>query len=121
VTSTLQITTQGPSGAFLERPGSTGSTVAFAVVLPGALALAGLGALRKRSGMAGLRVLGLVALLAGGAVLGGCSARYGYLNHPPSGNPGLGAGTYTITVSGNATISGTSVTVHSLNVTLTVK
>jgi hypothetical protein len=120
VSSTLQITTQGASGtaASLGRPGST---LAFAIVLPGVLALAGLGGLRKRSGAA-FRVLGMAAILvASGLALGGCSARYGYLNHPPSGNPGLGAGTYTITVSGNATISGTSVTVHSLNVTLTVK
>ena len=120
VTSTLQIQTQGASGkAFLQK---AGSTVAFAIVLPGVLALAGMGALRKKSGLAaGLRVLGFVVLLAAGAALGGCSARYGYLNHPPSGNPGLAAGTYAITVSGNATISGTSVTVHSLTVTLTVK
>ena len=29
-----------------------------------------------------------------------------YLNHPPSGNPGLSAGTYAITVSGYASING---------------
>ena len=72
--------------------------------------------------MAGLRVFGLVIVLGACVLaLGGCSERYGYLNHPPSGNPGLGAGTYTITVSGNASISGTSVVVHTLNITLTVK
>jgi len=119
VTSTLQIQTQAASGqASAQRPGQ----VAFAIVLPGIFALAGLGALRKKTGFAGLRVLGVAALLVSGVMtLGGCSARYGYLNHPPSGNPGLSAGTYTIVVSGNATISGTSVVVHSLNVTLTVK
>ncbi|MBV8631564.1 MAG: Ig-like domain repeat protein [Silvibacterium sp.] len=121
VTSTLQIQTQGASGkaAFLPR---RGSRAALAIAMPGILALAGLGALRRRPGVAGLRVFGFAALLAaGGVALGGCSERYGYLNHPPSGNPGLAAGTYTILVSGNATVSGTSVTVHSVNLTLTVK
>jgi hypothetical protein len=120
VTSTLQITTLGASGtSLLQKPGST---VAFAIVAPGIIALAGLGALRRRTGMAGLRVLGVVALLvAGGVALGGCSARYGYLNHPPSGNPGVYAGTYTITVSGSAALNGTSVVQHALNLTVTVK
>ena len=120
VTSTLQIQTHAASGTSSRL--EPGSTVAFAIVLPGIFALAGLGALRRKTGFAGLRVLGVAALLVSGVMaLGGCSARYGYLNHPPSGNPGLAAGTYTIVVSGNATISGTSVVVHSLNVTLTVK
>jgi hypothetical protein len=120
VSSTLQIQTQGPSGTSAKVEKSP-STVAFALVLPGILALAGLGTLRKRSGIASLRVLGLVALLGAGLGLGACSQRYGYLNHPPSGNPGTAAGTYTITLSGNASINGTSVTEHSLNVTMTVK
>ena len=119
VSSTLQIQTQGASGtAKVEK---TRSTVAYAIVLPGMLALVGVGALRKRPG-AGLRVIGFVALLAASSLgLGACSARYGYLNHPPSGNPGIAAGTYTITISGYASISGTSVTGHSLTVTMTVK
>jgi hypothetical protein len=123
VSSTLQILTQAPSGtsAKLMKTAMTSHT-AYAIVLPGILALAGLGALRKRSGIASLRVLGFLALLtASGLGLGACSQRYGYLNHPPSGNPGIAAGTYTITVSGNASLNGTSVVVHSLNVTLTVK
>jgi Bacterial Ig-like domain (group 3) len=120
VTSTLQLQTQGPSGTSAKVEKSP-SVVAFALVLPGILALAGLGALRKRSGITSLRVLGLVALLGAGLGLGACSQRYGYLNHPPSGNPGITAGTYTITVSGYASINGTSVTGHSLNVTMTVK
>ena len=121
VSSTLQIQTQGPSGTSVKLENSS-STVAYAIVLPGILTLAGLGALRKRSGIAALRVFGIVALFcAGGLGLGACSQRYGYLNHPPSGNPGITAGTYTITISGYASINGTSVTGHSLNVTMTVK
>ncbi|MBV8113850.1 MAG: Ig-like domain repeat protein [Silvibacterium sp.] len=119
VTSTLQIQTQGASGK-AARLENRGSTIALAIALPGALALAGLGVLRRRSVIV-LRGFGIVVLLVAGVGLGGCSSRYGYLNHPPSGNPGLAAGTYTITVSGYASISGTSVTGHSLNVTLTVQ
>jgi hypothetical protein len=120
VTSTLQLQTQGPSGTSAKVESSP-STVAFALVLPGVLALVGLGALRRRSGIGVLRVLGLVALLGAGLSLGACSSRYGYLHHPPSGNPGIAAGTYTITLSGYASINGTSVTGHSLNLTMTVK
>jgi len=120
VSSTLQLQTQGASGtAGMEKPAST---IAYAIILPGVLALAGVGALRKRAGFERMRMLGLVALLVASALgLGACSERYGYLNHPPSGNPGLAAGTYTITLSGYASINGTSVTGHSLNLTLTVK
>ena len=122
VSSTLQIQTQGPSGTSAELKTGTASHAAYAIVLPGILALAGLGALRKRSGIASLRVLGFLALLtAGGLGLGGCSQRYGYLNHPPSGNPGIAPGNYTITVSGYAAINGTSVTGHSLPIAMTVK
>jgi len=123
VTSTLQIQTQGPSGtATLTNVPFKASHAAYAIVLPGIFALAGLGALRKRSGIATLRVLGFLALLAAsGLGLGACSQRYGYLNHPPTGNPGIAPGTYTITVSGYAALNGTSVVGHSLPITLTVK
>jgi hypothetical protein len=124
VSSTLQIQTQGPSGtkAILTNAPFTASPTAYAIVLPGIFALAGLGALRKRSGIATLRVLGFLALLtASGLGLGACSQRYDYLNHPPSGNPGIAPGTYTITVSGYASLNGTSVVGHSLPITVTVK
>jgi len=124
VTSTLQIQTQAASGKgnTLMKPPSAGSHVAYSIVLPGILGLAGLCVLRRRSGIATLRVLGFVAILAaGGLGLAGCSQRYSYLNHPPSGNPGTAPGTYTITVSGYASLNGTSVVSQTLNVALTVK
>jgi len=128
VTSSLQITTQGASGARLAWPGqgsSQGSShspyTAYAVVLPGLLALAGLGALRKRSGLNALGVLGLAALLAASTVgLSACSQRYSYLNHPPAPNPGIAAGSYTITVAAYSN-NGAAVTSHTLNIALTVK
>jgi hypothetical protein len=104
------------------KPATAGPYIAYAIVLPGVLALAGLGALRRRSEVATLRVLGFMALLAaGGLGLGACNARYDYLKHPPSGNPGTAPGTYTITVSGYASLNGASVVSQTLNVALTVK
>ncbi len=119
VTSLLQVTTQGPSGSSLLLP-ERSSRIAFAIVLPGLLALAGLGAIRRRSGLNALRVLGIAALLAACSFgLSACSQRYDYLNHPPESNPGLGAGNYTITVAAYSN-NGSSVTSHTLNIALTV-
>lgn len=124
-TSNLQIQTQAASGtaASLRAPGqhAGGSRVAYAVVLPGLLALAGLGALRRRSGLGVIRVIGLVALLAAGSIgLSSCSARYGYLHKPPAANPGISVGTYNITLAAYAS-NGSSITSHTLNLTLIVK
>jgi hypothetical protein len=119
VTSSLQITTQGSSGATLVWPGR--QRTAYAIVLPGLLALAGLGALRKRSGLNALSVVGLAALLAGSALgLSACSQRYDYLNHPPVANPGIAAGSYTITVAAYSN-NGAAVNSHTLNIALTVQ
>ena len=125
-TSTLQIQTQAASGTnntAFQRPDMVSGArhIAFAIVLPGMLALVGLGALRRRSGLAGLRMLGVAALLTASSIgLSSCAARYSYLHKPPAANPGIAAGTYTITLAAYAT-NGTSVISHTLNLTLTVK
>lgn len=121
-TSSLQITTQASSGTAgsLILPGQE-SHIAYAVVFPGLLVLFGLGAIRRRSDWNKLRVLGLLALLAAGSLgLSACSQRYGYLHHPPTGNPGVPAGTYNITVAAYSN-NGAAVTSHTLTVALTVK
>lgn len=118
--SSLQITTQASSGASVVWPGQN-SGIAYAVVLPGILALFGLGTIRRRSGWNSLRVLGLVALLAAGSLgLSACAQRYDYLHHPPAGNPGVPAGTYNVTIAAYSN-NGAAVTSHTINVTLTVK
>ncbi len=123
-TSTLQIQTQAASGALaspdfgLGRPSHT----AFAWVLPGMLALAGLASLRRRSLRGSGLLLSLLGLsiLGGGLGLSGCSTRYGYNHHPPSVATGTLVGTYTITIfaAGN---NGSSVTQHSMPITLQVQ
>jgi len=124
VTSSLQITTQAPSGASLVLPASgpgSHSHAFYAFVLPGVLALIGLGAIRKRSGLNTLTIIGMIALLGASTLgLSACSQRYDYLHHPPTGNPGIAAGTYTVTVAAYSN-NGAAVTSHSVNVTLTVK
>ncbi len=121
VNSSLQITTQASSGkAAVVWPGS-GSHIAFAMVLPGLLALIGLGATRKRAGLNKLRVLGMVALLAASTLgLGACAQRYDYLHHPPVQDPGIQAGTYNITIAAYAS-NGATVTSHAIQFALTVK
>jgi hypothetical protein len=122
-TSTLEIQTQAASGALTPPDFGVGHRdhVAFAWLLPGALALAGFASLRRRALGRKFHATGLMlVLLAAGLGLSGCSTRYGYIHHPPSVATGTLPGTYTIAVyaSGN---NGSSVTQQSMNITLQVK
>ena len=124
VTSTLQITTQANSGALHDLPGfgSGRSGIAYAILIPGVLVFAGVGALRKKR-TGSYRVLGIAFLLVAGILgTGGCAARYKYFHRPPEANGGTPAGTYTIVVSAYSS-NGTSVLSADtpLNLTLTVK
>jgi hypothetical protein len=110
-TSALQIITMATSGvssdnsARLALPGRG----LYAALIPGALVLAGLGALRRRKGNL-LRFLGMLILLAAGTLgLSACNPRYRYLNYQPSPNYGTAAGTYTITIAAYST-NGTAIT-----------
>ena len=107
--SAMQITTTAESG-----PNSNGarlgrSGAVYAVVIPGILALIGVGAIRRRN-LGALRALGLVMLLAAGTLgLSACNARYRYLNYQPSPNFGTAAGTYTVVIAAYST-DGTAIT-----------
>lgn len=119
--SSLQITTVAASGANLVWPTHSGSHAVYAFVLPGLLALIGLGAVRKRSGLNILSVIGVIALLGASTLgLSACSQRYDYLHHPPSANTGIAAGSYTVTVAAYSN-NGASVTSHTLSIAMTVK
>lgn len=112
-TSSLQITTTAPSGINTGselKPGPLGgSGVRFAVVIPGLLALAGVGAIRRRH-FGAVKVLGLVLLLAAGSLgLTACNQRYSYLHYHPSPNFGTGPGNYTIVIAAYSS-NGTAIT-----------
>ncbi|HTV82929.1 MAG TPA: Ig-like domain repeat protein [Acidobacteriaceae bacterium] len=110
ILSSLQITTQGSSGilsSHAERLRRSGT--AYALVIPGLLALAGMGALRRRH-FGALRVLGIAMLLAAGAIgLTACNPRYSYEHYQPSPNYGTAPGNYTIVISAYSS-NGTAIT-----------
>jgi len=101
------------------RPGS--NPVAWAFLLPGALALVGIawGGRRRRW----VNRFSLIALLALVSVLGttACNPRYYYLNHGPPQNPATPAGTYTISVIGQSSNGITAITPTPATLALTVK
>jgi hypothetical protein len=118
-TSTLEIQTQTASGALTPPDFGRGTHTALAWVLPGMLALAGFAYRRPRA--PGVAPMLLLLLAIGGVLgLGGCSARYGYIHHPPlqtTGTP-LGTDTITINAAGN---DGSAVTTHSISFVLQVQ
>lgn len=124
VTSALQLTTAAASGTSAQyQPSRSASHIAYAIAFPGILALAGIGALRRRSFGSSrvMSILGVAALLAASCLgLGACSARYGYLHHPPAGNTGTPAGSYTVTIAAFSS-NGSTVTSHTTTLALTVK
>jgi hypothetical protein len=111
VNSAMQITTTARSGSPSQGAGlrGSGSGAVYAVVIPGVLALLGLGTVRRRNwGL--LRMLGLALLLGAGSLgLSACNARYAYEHYHPSPNFGTGAGNYTIVVAAYSS-NGTSIT-----------
>jgi len=121
--STLQIqTTASSKSSRIQTPfiGGNTSHLAYAILFPGVLALAGFGALRKRDGN-GLRLFGVaLLLLASASGLTACSQRYSYLHHPPAANSGTPAGNYTVTITAYSN-NGGEVTSHTLQLAMTVK
>jgi hypothetical protein len=122
VTSSMVITTQaGSTRGMAVPPGTAGhNPVAWAILLPGALGLAGLAfSARRRRWLSRLSLIALVGLVA---TLGttSCAARYNYYNHGPPYNLPTPAGTYTITVTGQSS-NGVTATTHFTTLALTVK
>ena len=109
--------------AHLKEPASQGkgsSTIAWAILLPGALGLGGLawGARRLRW----LNRLALMGLVAFVTLLGttACNPQYYYYNHGPGPNLPTPAGSYTVTVTGQSSNGITAIT-NSTTLALTVK
>jgi hypothetical protein len=111
ILSSLQISTMATSPVTTKNePGPlSGSRTVWAVVLPGMLALVGMGAVRRRNWTV-LRALGLVMLLGAGMLgLSACNVRYNYEHYKPSPNFGTPAGNYTVVISAYST-NGTAIT-----------
>jgi hypothetical protein len=110
ILSSMQLTTEAGSGVLTSHAAPLGrSGTAYALVIPGLLALAGIGALRRRH-FGALRVLGMALLLAAGTMgLTACNPRYSYEHYKPSPNVGTAPGNYTIVVSAYSS-NGTNLT-----------
>ncbi len=111
--SSMLLQTAGQNTSRLVRPvpiGRTGRPVAWAILLPGMLGLGGLawGARRRRwlQRMALLALVGLVTALGTTA----CKPLYNYYNHGPQPNPATPSGTYTVTITAQATNGVTAIT-----------
>jgi hypothetical protein len=122
VTSSMVIGTSAGTitnpAASLATPGS--NPVAWAVLLPGVLGLAGLAfGARRRRWLSRLSLLALVALVT---VLGAtaCAPLYNYKNHGPPHNLPTPAGSYTIQINAQSS-NGITATTHSTTMVLTVQ
>ncbi len=120
-TSSMTITTQAKSLAGVTVPARPGSDpVAWAILLPGTLGLAGLAFSTRRR--AWLHRLSLLALIAFITTLGmtACAPRYNYYNHGPPYNLPTPSGTYTLQVTAQSS-NGIAATTRSTSFALTVK
>jgi hypothetical protein len=120
ITSTMVIATQASSLAKAVPAEHRGSNpVAWAILLPGSLGLAGLafGARRRRwlSRFVLLALVGFVTVLGATA----CSPLYNYRNHGPPPNLPTPVGTYTVNVNAQSS-NGITATTHTTTLALTV-
>jgi hypothetical protein len=120
-TSSMVLTTQATSLAGIGTQVHPGSNpIAWAVLLPGTLGLAGLAfSARRRRWLSRLSLVALVGLVT---VLGAtaCAPRYNYYNHGPPHNLPTPAGTYTLQVTAQSS-NGIVATTHTTTFALTVK
>jgi len=120
VTSSMVITTQAKSLIGRAQPPAESHPVAWAVLLPGALGLAGMAfSVRRRRWLSRLTLVMLVGLVT---VLGAtaCAPRYNYFNHGPPVNLPTPSGTYTLQIIAQSS-NGITATTQSIPFALTVK
>ena len=119
ITSSMTLTTQARNRtAGLQR--QERHSVAWAVLLPGTLGLAGLAfSARRKRWLSRLALLGLVGMVS---VLGAtaCAPRYNYYNHGPPFNLPTPSGSYTLQITAQSS-NGVNATTHTTPFALTVK
>jgi len=119
ITSSMELITQGRNRTgLIQRP--EGRPVAWAVLLPGTLGLAGLAfSARRKRWLSRLALLGLIGFVS---VLGttACAPRYNYYNHGPPFNLPTPPGSYTLQITAQSS-NGITATTHTTQFALTVK
>jgi hypothetical protein len=119
ITSSMSITTQRESLVKNTAPSRAESNpVAWAILLPGTLGLAGLAFSARRRWLSRLALVALVALLAGLGTTA-CAPRYNYYHHGPDKNLPTPSGTYTLKLTAQSS-NGISATTQSIPFSLTV-
>jgi len=122
ITSSLVLTTQSRNRTgMLQEPGrAERNPVAWALLLPGTLGLAGLAFSARRNRW--LSRLSLLALVGFVSVVGAtaCAPRYNYYNHGPPYNLPTPAGSYTLQITAQSS-NGVTATRHTTQFALTVK
>lgn len=120
ITSSMSITTQQQSLVKNSVPSRAESRpVAWAILLPGTLGLAGLAFSARRRWLSRLALVALVALVAGLGTTA-CAPRYNYYNHGPDKNLPTPSGSYTLKITAQSS-NGISATTQSIPFSLTVK
>ena len=120
VISSMVIQTQAQNVRTVPPAGRKGGPGVWAFLLPGMLALGGLGwGARKRRWLQRLSLVALVGLVT---ALGttGCNPLYYYYNHGPGLPPGTPTGTFNVTISGQSSNGVTAIT-NSTTMVLTVQ
>jgi len=119
ITSSMSITTQRQSLVKNTAPSRAESNpVAWAILLPGTLGLAGLAFSARRRWLTRLALGALVALVAGLGTTA-CAPRYNYYNHGPDKNLPTPSGTYTLKLTAQSS-NGITATTQSIPFSLTV-
>jgi len=118
ITSSMSITTQRQSLVKNTLPSRESHPVAWAILFPGTLGLAGLAFSTRRRWLSRLALVALVALVAGLGTTA-CAPRYNYYNHGPDKNLPTPAGTYTLKLTAQSS-NGISATTQTIPFSLTV-
>jgi hypothetical protein len=119
ITSSMSITTQKQSLVKNVVPsGAESHPVAWAILLPGTLGLAGLAFSARRRWLSRLALVALVALVAGLGTTA-CAPRYNYYNHGPDRNLPTPSGSYTLKITAQSS-NGISASTQSIPFSLTV-
>ena len=120
VTSDMVMASQatGTRGGTVAQSSKRSNSMALAILLPGAMGLAGLAFGARKRGWARLMLIALVGLVTS-LGMSACSPLYTFFNHGPNVNLPTPAGTYQMLVTAQSS-NGVSATTHSTQFVLTV-